>query len=493
MAAPTLAELAAGLAARKYSATELTREALARVERAQPTLNALITITGESALAAAAVADQRLAAGDAGPLTGIPMIHKDIFCTEGVLTTCASRMLSNFVSPYDATVVARLKQAGMVMVGKANMDEFAMGSSNETSWFGAVKNPWDATRAPGGSSGGSAAAVAARLAPLATATDTGGSIRQPAALCGVTGMKPTYGRVSRYGMIAFASSLDQAGVITVSARDAALTLQAIAGFDPRDSTSVDTPVPDYAAALDAPLAGLKIGILKEFFEKGLAPDVEGPVREALQVFTRLGAQVKEVSLPSLPLSVPTYYVVAPAECSSNLARFDGVRYGHRCENPKDLRDLYTRSRAEGFGAEVKRRIMTGTYVLSAGYYDAYYIKAQKVRALINQDFARAFGEVDLLLGPTTPTVAFPLGDKTSDPITMYLNDIYTIGANLAGLPALSMPCGFSGRLPVGVQLIGPHFGEARLLAAAHRYQQETDWHLKAPAGYAPAFEPGFAP
>jgi aspartyl-tRNA(Asn)/glutamyl-tRNA(Gln) amidotransferase subunit A len=396
-------------------------------------------------------------------------------------------MLSNFISPYDATVVTRLKEAGMVMVGKANMDEFAMGSSNETSFYGAVKNPWDTSRVPGGSSGGSAAAVAARLAPLATATDTGGSIRQPAALCGVTGLKPTYGRVSRYGMIAFASSLDQAGVITVSAEDAALVLQAMAGFDPKDSTSVDAPVPDYRAGLDAPLAGMKIGILKEFFGEGLAPEVEKPVREALATFQRLGATVKEVSLPSLPLSVPTYYVVAPAECSSNLARFDGVRFGHRCANPKDLRDLYSRSRAEGFGAEVKRRIMTGTYVLSAGYYDAYYIKAQKVRALINSDFLRAFQEVDLLLGPTAPTVAFGIGDKTSDPITMYLNDIYTIGANLAGLPAMSIPAGFAGGLPVGVQLIGPHFGEAKLLNAAHRFQLETDHHLKAPAGYAGAF------
>jgi aspartyl-tRNA(Asn)/glutamyl-tRNA(Gln) amidotransferase subunit A len=489
VAAATLAQLAAGLAGRKYSSLELTREALTRAEKSQPTLNSLVTVTAESALAAAAVADKRLAAGDAGPLTGVPMIHKDIFCTEGVLTTCGSRMLSNFVAPYDASVVSRLKQAGMVMVGKANMDEFAMGSSNETSFFGPVKNPWDLTRVPGGSSGGSAAAVAARLAPLATATDTGGSIRQPAALCGVTGIKPTYGRVSRYGMIAFASSLDQGGVITVSAEDAALTLQAIAGFDPRDSTCVDAQVPDYSAALNAPLAGVKIGILKEFFGEGLAAEIEKPVREALAVLMKLGAVVKEVSLPSLPLSVPTYYVVAPAECSSNLARFDGVRFGHRCENPKDLADLYKRSRAEGFGAEVKRRIMTGTYVLSAGYYDAYYIKAQKVRALINNDFMRAFGEVDLLLGPTTPTVAFPLGDKTSDPITMYLNDIYTIGANLAGLPAMSIPAGFAGGLPVGMQLIGPHFGEAKLLNAAHRFQQETDWHLKSPAG----FPTGFAP
>ena len=487
MSARTLAQLAAGLAARKYSASELTRQALARVQGAQSSLNALVTVTADAALAEAAVADERLASGKAGPLTGIPMIHKDIFCTAGVLTTCGSKMLSNFVSPYDATVVTRLKQAGMVMLGKANMDEFAMGSSNETSFYGPVKNPWDVTRVPGGSSGGSAAAVAARLAPLATATDTGGSIRQPAALCGVTGFKPTYGRVSRYGMIAFASSLDQAGVITVSAEDAALTLQAMAGFDPRDSTSVDVPVPDYRAGLDAPLAGMKIGILKEFFGEGLAAEVEKPVREALATLVKLGAIVKEVSLPSLPLSVPTYYVVAPAECSSNLARFDGVRFGHRCENPKDLRDLYDRSRAEGFGAEVKRRIMTGAYVLSAGYFDAYYLKAQKVRALITDEFRRAFQDVDLLLSPTSPTVAFGIGDKTSDPITMYLNDIYTIGANLAGLPALSMPCGFAGGLPVGVQLIGPHFGEARLLNAAHRYQQATDWHLKTPAGFAEAF------
>ena len=489
MAAATLAQLAAGLAGKQYSSVELTREALARVEKSQPQLNALISVTAESALAAAAVADKRLAAGQGGVLTGVPMIHKDIFCTEGVLTTCGSKMLSSFVSPYDATVVSRLKTAGMVMVGKANMDEFAMGSSNETSFFGAVKNPWDVTRVPGGSSGGSAAAVAARLAPLATATDTGGSIRQPAALCGVTGIKPTYGRVSRYGMIAFASSLDQAGVITISAEDAALTLQAMAGFDPRDSTSVDVPVPDYSATLNAPLTGMKIGILKEFFGAGLAPEIEAPVREVLAVLSKLGAVVREVSLPSLPLSVPTYYVVAPAECSSNLARFDGVRFGHRCENPKDLHDLYKRSRAEGFGAEVKRRIMTGTYVLSAGYYDAYYLKAQKVRALINADFLRAFAQVDLLLGPTTPTAAFGIGDKTSDPITMYLNDIYTIGANLAGLPALSMPCGFAAGLPVGVQLIGRHFGEAKLLNAAHRFQQETDWHLKTPAGVPAGFAP----
>ena len=486
----TLASLSAGLRERRYSSVELTQAALARIARTQPELNTLITVTGEAALASAAAADQQLAAGTAGPLTGVPMIHKDIFCTTGVLTTCGSRMLSNFVSPYDAHIVTRLKEAGMVMLGKANMDEFAMGSSNETSYCGPVRNPWDTTRVPGGSSGGSAAAVAARLAPLATASDTGGSIRQPAALCGVTGIKPTYGRVSRYGMIAFASSLDQAGVITVSAEDAALTLQAMAGFDPRDSTSVDVPVPDYAAELQQPLAGLRIGVLREFFGEGLQPAIEGPVREALATWQRLGATVTEVSLPSLPLSVATYYVVAPAEASSNLARFDGVRFGHRCDKPRDLLDLYKRSRAEGFGAEVKRRIITGTYVLSAGYFDAYYLKAQRVRALITADFKRAFAEVDVLVGPTTPTPAFGLGDKTSDPITMYLNDIYTIGANMAGLPAMSIPCGLADGLPVGVQLIGPHFSEGRLLAAAHAFQRETDWHLRTPAGVSADFAAG---
>jgi aspartyl-tRNA(Asn)/glutamyl-tRNA(Gln) amidotransferase subunit A len=393
-------------------------------------------------------------------------------------------MLANFVSPYDATVVAGLRQAGTVMLGKLNMDEFAMGSSNETSFFGPVRNPWDTARVPGGSSGGSAAAVAARIAPAATATDTGGSIRQPAALCGVTGIKPTYGRVSRYGMIAFASSLDQGGLITVSAEDAALLLGPMSGFDPRDSTSVDSPVPDYTATLTDSLDGLTIGLVKEFFDDGLDADCGARIREAISVFEKQGARVREVSCPNLPLSVPTYYVVAPAECSSNLARFDGVRFGHRCESPKNLTDLYSRSRGEGFGAEVKRRIMTGTYVLSAGYYDAYYLKAQRVRQLISADFARAFSECDLLLGPTSPTPAFRIGDKCDDPITMYLNDIYTIGANLAGLPGMSLPCGFVGGLPVGLQLIGPHFSEARMLNAAHRYQMETDWHLQVPAAFA---------
>jgi aspartyl-tRNA(Asn)/glutamyl-tRNA(Gln) amidotransferase subunit A len=479
----TLAELAAGLRKKTYSSVELAKLYLDRIESSQPTLNAFISVTREEALAAAAAADKQLAAGEGGPLTGVPIAHKDIFCTAGIRTTCASRMLDNFVSPYDATVVTKLKAAGTVMLGKTNMDEFAMGSSNETSYYGAVRNPWNAEMVPGGSSGGSAAAVAARLVPAATATDTGGSIRQPAALCGVTGLKPTYGRVSRYGMIAFASSLDQGGVIAATAEDAALVLGAMAGFDPNDSTSVDRPVPDYTATLNQPVKGLRIGLLKEFFEKGLDPECEKRIREALTVFEKLGAQLHEVSLPSLPLSVPTYYVVAPAECSSNLARYDGVRFGYRCENPKDLMDLYCRTRGEGFGAEVKRRIMTGTYVLSAGYYDAYYLKAQKVRQLINQDFERAFREVDVLMGPTSPTPAFPLGAKTADPITMYLNDIYTIGANLAGLPAMSIPCGFAQGLPVGLQIVGPHFGEARLLNAAHVYQLETSWHRQIPEAF----------
>ena len=482
--AATVAELVRGLAAKRYSSVELTRAYLDRVAAAQPELNAFITVTGEAALAAAARADEARAAGRGGPLTGVPLAHKDIFCTEGVLTTCGSKMLANFVSPYDATVVAGLRQAGTVMLGKLNMDEFAMGSSNETSYFGPVRNPWDTARVPGGSSGGSAAAVAARIAPAATATDTGGSIRQPAALCGVTGIKPTYGRVSRYGMIAFASSLDQGGLITVSAEDAALLLGPMSGFDPRDSTSVDSPVPDYTATLADSLDGLTIGLVKEFFDDGLDAECGARIREAIAVLEKQGARVREVSCPNLPLSVPTYYVVAPAECSSNLARFDGVRFGHRCESPKNLTDLYSRSRGEGFGAEVKRRIMTGTYVLSAGYYDAYYLKAQRVRQLISADFARAFGECDLLLGPTSPTPAFRIGDKCDDPITMYLNDIYTIGANLAGLPGMSLPCGFVGGLPVGMQLIGPHFSEARMLNAAHRYQMETDWHLRVTAAFA---------
>jgi aspartyl-tRNA(Asn)/glutamyl-tRNA(Gln) amidotransferase subunit A len=479
----SVAELSQALHSRTVSSVEVARAFLARIEQHNAALNAFITILPEAALAEAERADARLQAGERGALIGVPIVHKDIFCTRGEKTTCGSRMLADFVSPYDATVVQRLRAAGVVMLGKTNMDEFAMGSSNETSHFGPVRNPWDIQRVPGGSSGGSAAAVAARLAPAATATDTGGSIRQPAALCGVTGLKPTYGRVSRFGMIAFASSLDQGGLLTRSAEDSALLLGAMAGFDARDSTSVELPVPDYAATLDEPLKGLKIGVLQEFFDEGLDPDNAERIREGLQVLREQGATIKEVSLPNLPLSVPTYYVVAPAECSSNLARFDGVRYGYRCENPRDLLDLYQRSRGEGFGAEVKRRIMTGTYVLSAGYYDAYYLKAQRVRALINADFERAFHEVDVVIGPTTPTPAFELGAKTADPVTMYLNDIYTIGANLAGLPAISVPCGLVNSLPVGLQIIGPHFSEPKLLNVAHRYQQETDWHRRAPPGF----------
>jgi aspartyl-tRNA(Asn)/glutamyl-tRNA(Gln) amidotransferase subunit A len=480
----TVAELAAGLAAKEFSSVELTQHFLARIEAANPALNAFVTLTPERALSDARRADAARAAGSAGPLSGIPLAHKDIFCTDGIRTTCGSRMLDNFVSPYDATVVSKLQAAGTVLLGKTNMDEFAMGSSNETSYYGPVRNPWNLAKVPGGSSGGSAAVVSARLAPVATGTDTGGSIRQPAALVGVSGIKPTYGRVSRYGMIAFASSLDQAGVLGSSAEDCALLLRTMAGFDARDSTSVDRPVPDYVAELGAPLRGVRIGLVKEFFERGLEGANRALVEAAIGELAKLGATVVEINCPSLPLSVPTYYVVAPAECSSNLSRFDGVRFGHRCKEPRDLMDLYKRSRGEGFGAEVKRRIMTGTYVLSAGYYDAYYLKAQKVRSLITADLRRAFAEVDVLVGPTSPTPAFDIGAKVDDPITMYLNDIYTIGANLAGVPAMSVPCGFVGGLPVGLQLIGPHFGESRLLAAAHAYQRETDFHRRVPAAYA---------
>ena len=476
----TIAELSRSLQSGDFSSVELTTHLLDRVESLGPQLNAFVTVTGELALEQAAKADQRRAAGDAGPLNGIPIVHKDLFCTDGVLTSCASRILDNFISPYDATVVGKLKQAGTVMLGKTNMDEFAMGSSNENSCFGPVKNPWDDTRVPGGSSGGSAAAVAARLLPGATGTDTGGSIRQPAALTGITGLKPTYGRVSRYGMVAFASSLDQAGTLTRSAEDAAMMLGAMAGFDPRDSTSAEKDVPDYRATLDDSLDGLRIGVPTEFFDDGLMPANKTAVEAAIRELEKLGAKISQIHLPNLGLSVPTYYVVAPAECSSNLSRFDGVRFGHRAEKYADLTDMYKKTRGQGFGAEVKRRIMIGTYVLSTGYYDAYYLKAQKVRQLIAADYAAAFKSVDLIAGPTTPTPAFELGAKTDDPITMYLNDIYTIGANLAGLPGMSVPCGFVDGLPVGLQIVGSHFSEARLLNVAHRYQQVTDWHTRAP-------------
>ncbi|WP_006787155.1 Asp-tRNA(Asn)/Glu-tRNA(Gln) amidotransferase subunit GatA [Thiorhodospira sibirica] len=479
----TIAQLSAGLARGEFSSVELTQSYLERIKRLDVQLNSFITQTGDLALEAARAADARRAKGEAGPLTGIPIAHKDIFCTQGVKTSCASKMLDNFISPYNATVIERFAAAGCPMLGKTNMDEFAMGSSNETSVYGPVKNPWDLQRVPGGSSGGSAAAVAARLAPAATGTDTGGSIRQPAALTGITGIKPTYGRVSRFGMIAFASSLDQAGPMAHTAQDCALLLNVMAGFDPRDSTCVDQPVPDYTATLDQPLKGLKIGLPKEFFAEGMEPEVAAVIEAAVAQYRQLGAICVDISLPNSGLSVPAYYVVAPAECSSNLARFDGVRYGYRCAQPKDLLDLYTRSRGEGFGAEVKRRIMVGTYALSAGYYDAYYLKAQKVRRLIADDFKRAFSEVDIILGPTTPTTAFKLGEKTDDPVTMYLSDIYTIAVNLAGLPGLSMPAGFAQGLPVGVQLIGSYFDEARLLNAAHQYQQHTDWHTRLPTGF----------
>jgi aspartyl-tRNA(Asn)/glutamyl-tRNA(Gln) amidotransferase subunit A len=478
----TLVELASGMQAGEFSSREATETMLARIQR-HKSLNAFITVTEDEALRAADSADQARASGHAGPLCGLPIVHKDLFCTSGVLTTCGSRILDNFISPYSATVVERMAEAGAVMLGKTNMDEFAMGSSNETSYFGPVKNPWDLSRSPGGSSGGSAAAVAARLAPAATGTDTGGSIRQPAALTGTTGLKPTYGRVSRYGMVAFASSLDQAGVITRSAEDAALLLGVMAGFDERDSTSVDQPVPDYLASLSAPVKGLRIGIVRQHFDEGLDAECAASVKDALAVLESQGAILVEVDLPNLDLSVPTYYVVAPAECSSNMSRFDGARFGHRAENAEDLLDMYCRSRGEGFGAEVKRRILTGTYVLSAGYYDAYYLKAQKVRQLISQDFKAAFGNVDVIAGPTAPTSAFALGEKTDDPITMYLNDIYTIGANLAGLPGISVPCGFSEDLPVGLQLVGPHFAEETVLHCAHQYQLLTDWHQRCPEDF----------
>jgi len=480
----SLKELSEGLKARRFSSVELTRHYLDRIAAHDQALNSYVTVTAERALAQAAAADAVLAKGQGGPLTGIPLAQKDIFCTKGVRTACGSRMLDKFIAPYDATIVEKLDAAGMVMLGKVNMDEFAMGSSNETSWYGPVKNPWDLTRVPGGSSGGSVASVAAGLAPIATATDTGGSIRQPASLTNLTGIKPTYGRVSRYGMIAFASSLDQAGVVARSAEDAAAVLQAMSGFDPRDSTSVERPIDDYMTGLSAPLKGLRIGLPKEYFAEGLDPGARACIEAAVKVYESLGATVREVSLPNAPLSVPTYYVVAPAEASSNLARFDGVRYGHRVEGATSLNDLYERSRGEGFGAEVQRRIMIGTYVLSHGYYDAYYLKAQKVRRLIYEDFRRAFGEVDLVLGPTAQSVAFKLGDKTDDPVAMYLNDIYTIAANLAGIPAMSLPCGFVGGLPVGMQLMGNFFDEGRMLNAAHQFQLATDFHQQWPKGFA---------
>ena len=479
----SLTELAALLESKAVSSVELTQHFLRRIKQYDGELNSFISVTEEAALKQAKAADERRSKGNAGPLTGVPIAHKDIFCTAGVKTSCASKMLDNFVAPYNATVVDKLQQAGVVALGKTNMDEFAMGVSTETSFYGAVKNPWQTEYVPGGSSGGSAAAVAARLAPAATGTDTGGSIRQPASLCGITGLKPTYGRVSRWGMIAFASSLDQGGPMTQSAADSALLLGGMAGFDERDSTSIDKPVPDYMAALAQDIAGLKIGLPKEFFQQGLSDSVKTVVDEAIKQYQAMGATVQEISLPNSHLAVPAYYVIAPAEASSNLSRFDGVRFGYRCEGPTDLTDLYERSRAEGFGEEVKRRILVGTYALSAGYYDAYYLKAQKVRRLIKNDYVNAFKEVDVIMGPTAPTPGFKIGEKSEDPVSMYLSDIYTIAVNLAGLPALTIPAGFADGLPVGLQLIGNYFAEDKLLNVGHRFQQQTDWHQQLPENF----------
>lgn len=480
----SIAELASGLKNKEFSSVELTQHYLDRIKEHDPKLNSLISVTVEKAYTAAQTADALIKEGKTGPLTGIPLLHKDIFCTKGVKTSCGSKMLDNFIAPYDATVVTKLEKAGMVCMGKTNMDEFAMGSSNENSYYGPVKNPWNLEHVPGGSSGGSSAAIAARLAPAATGTDTGGSIRQPAAFSGITGIKPTYGLVSRYGMIAFASSLDQGGPLAASAEDCAVLLHAMAGFDAKDSTCIDTPVPDYVKNLNQPIQNLRIGIPKEFFNAKLNPKIAELVQTAIKELEKLGATVKEISLPNSHLCIPAYYVIAPAECSSNLARYDGIRFGYRCKNPKDLEDFYKRTRSEGFGTEVKRRIILGTYVLSSGFYDAYYIKAQKIRNLIAQDFIKALQEVDVIIGPTTPEVAFKIGSKNTNPVDMYLNDIYTSSVNLAGLPGLSMPVGFVDGLPVGMQIIGNYFQEAKILNVAHQYQLATDWHKQTPKEFA---------
>jgi len=473
----TISQLAQSLRAKEFSAVELTKYYLERIDNSD--LNAFISVTDELALNQAQVADDKIAKGDSNLLTGIPYAHKDVFCTNGVKTSAGSKMLDNFISPYDATVSEKLNANNLVMLGKANMDEFAMGSSNENSYYGVVKNPWDKNKIPGGSSGGSAAAVAGGLSVFATGTDTGGSIRQPSSLCGITGLKPTYGRISRFGMIAYASSLDQAGPITKTAEDAAIVLNAMAGFDERDSTSAEQNVSDYTANLDDSIKGLTIGLPKEFFSDGLDSEVEVQIMAAIKEFEAMGAKVKEISLPNSKYAIPTYYIVAPCECSSNLSRMDGVRFGHRCEDPKDLEDLYLRSRSEGFGDEVKRRIMIGAYALSAGYYDAYYLKAQKTRHLITDDFKSAFKDVDVIMGPVSPTTAWDLG-SIKDPVSMYLADIYTLSANLAGLPGMSIPAGFAQNMPVGLQLIGNYWSESKLLNIAHKFQQQTNWHEKSP-------------
>jgi aspartyl-tRNA(Asn)/glutamyl-tRNA(Gln) amidotransferase subunit A len=474
----SVARLITGLREKTFSSVELARTYLQRIRSLDDSLNSFITVDEGQVLAEAKAADQRLAAGEAQPLTGIPIAHKDIFCTRGIRTSCGSLMLDNFVPPYDATLIERFRAQGAVLLGKTNMDEFAMGSSNESSYYGPARNPWATDRVPGGSSGGSAAAVAAGLAPAATGTDTGGSIRQPAAFCGITGLKPTYGRVSRLGMIAFASSLDQAGPMATSAEDCALLLNTMAGHDPLDSTSSGEPTVDYTASLEMSIEGLRIGLPGEYFGDGLDQATGDRIGDALKQLESLGAILVDVSLPNSHLAIPTYYVIAPAEASTNLSRFDGVRYGYRCPDPQDLHDLYTRTREEGFGDEVKRRILVGTYALSAGYYDAYYKKAQQVRRLIRQDFLDCFEQVDVIAGPTTPGPAFALGAKSDDPVSMYLEDVYTLAVNLAGLPGISIPAGFVDNLPVGLQLIGRHFDESRLLNLAHRFQQVTDWHLR---------------
>jgi aspartyl-tRNA(Asn)/glutamyl-tRNA(Gln) amidotransferase subunit A len=477
----TLARIVEGLGRGDFSSVEITGHYLRRIEQFDPAYNSFISVAAEQAMAQARAADALRGQGKAPALCGVPIAHKDIFCTAGIRTSCGSKMLDNFIPPYNATVVDKLAAAGCVTLGKTNMDEFAMGSSNETSYYGPVRNPWDTARVPGGSSGGSAAAVSAQLCAAATGTDTGGSIRQPAALCGITGIKPTYGRISRYGMIAFASSLDQAGPMTRTAEDAALMLQAMAGFDPKDSTCSETPVADYSANLDRDIQGLRIGVPSEFFQHGLDATTGQVIQQALTELEQQGAVLVDISLPHSGLSVPAYYVIAPAEASANLARFDGVRYGYRCADPLDLQDMYCRSRAEGFGEEVKRRILVGAYVLSAGYYDAYYRQAQKIRRLIKQDFVDAFTQVDVIAGPTAPSPAFKLGEKSADPVQMYLEDIYTIATNLAGLPGMSIPAGLGNGLPVGLQLIGNYFDEARLLNVAHRFQLATDWHQQTTA------------
>jgi len=478
----SLKDLATALGAKQISSVELTQLFLDRIDRLNPEINAYVTLDADRSLAQAAAADALIAQGRFGPLTGIPFAQKDIFCAKGWRTTCGSKMLENFIAPYDAHIISQFDAAGAVNLGKTNMDEFAMGSSNETSYFGKVQNPWDRTRVPGGSSGGSAAAVAARLAPAATGTDTGGSIRQPASLCGLSGLKPTYGVCSRYGMIAFASSLDQAGPMAKSAEDLALMLNVMAGFDSRDSTSLQREKEDYTRDLNKPLAGLRIGLPREYFAEGLNAGVAKVVMDAIDQYRKLGAETVDISLPNTQLSIPVYYVLAPAEASSNLSRYDGVRYGHRAAEYTDLLDMYSKSRAEGFGAEVKRRILIGTYVLSAGYYDAYYLKAQQLRRLIAQDFTEAFKQCDVIMGPAAPGTAFKTGEKTDDPVAMYLEDLYTIAVNLAGLPGMSVPAGFADGLPVGLQIIGNYFSEARMLNVGHQYQQVTDWHTRMPEG-----------